>query len=63
MLHAALSPELESRNELYLHYGRPCACACCAGDPALAAQLWQLSNQEVGLSAAEDAYAVAAALI
>lgn len=55
VLHAALSPQLAGRSELYLHAQRPCQAAPAASDARLAAQLWQLSNQEVGLSAAEDA--------
>lgn len=55
VLHAALAPELAGRQELYLHDSRPCAAAPAARDPALAADLWQLSNQQAGLSAAEDA--------
>ncbi|KAL4420146.1 hypothetical protein ABPG77_010362 [Micractinium sp. CCAP 211/92] len=55
VLHAALSPSLAGRSELYLHAQRPCKAARAAQDEQLAAQLWQLSNQEVGLSAANDA--------
>lgn len=55
VLHAALAPQLAGRSELYLHAQRPCAAAPAARDARLAAQLWQLSNQEVGLSPAEDA--------
>lgn len=54
-LHAALSPELEGRHELYLHSQRPCEPSAAAKDAQLAEELWALSNQEVGLSAAEDA--------
>lgn len=55
VLHAALALELGGRSELYLHAQRPCRAAPAAQDAALAAQLWQLSSQEVGLSPAEDA--------
>ncbi|KAL4458680.1 hypothetical protein ABPG75_013545 [Micractinium tetrahymenae] len=55
VLHAALSPQLAGRSELYLHAQRPCEAAAAARDAQLAARLWQLSNQEVGLSAVEDA--------
>jgi NAD(P)-dependent dehydrogenase (short-subunit alcohol dehydrogenase family) len=55
VLLAALSPELEGRHELYMHAMQPSPAAPAARDPALAAQLWQLSVQDTGLSAAEDA--------
>jgi NAD(P)-dependent dehydrogenase (short-subunit alcohol dehydrogenase family) len=54
VLHAAMSPEL-GRHELYLHAMRPCRASPAAYDAKLAGELWQLSNQQVGLSAAEDA--------
>lgn len=55
VLHAALAPELQGRHELYLHACRPCAAAPAARDAGTAAALWELSCEEVGLSAAEDA--------
>lgn len=55
ILHAALSPELAGRHELYLHNCKPCTTSAAARDPQLAAQLWHWSCQETGLSAAEDA--------
>ncbi|PRW59869.1 Retinol dehydrogenase 12 [Chlorella sorokiniana] len=55
VLHAALAPELSGRHELYLHNCKPCAASAAARDPQLAAELWQFSCQETGLSAAEDA--------
>ena len=55
VLHAALSPELRGRHELYLHDSAPRRAAAAALDPDLAAQLWQLSLQQTGLSAADDA--------
>lgn len=55
VLHAALAPELQGRHELYLHNSRPSTASQQAREPALAAELWQLSNQETQLSAADDA--------
>ena len=55
VLHAALSPELAGRHELYLHNCKPCTTSAAARDPQLAADLWQYSCQETGLSAADDA--------
>ena len=55
ILHAALAPELAGRHELYLHNCKPCTASAAARDPQLAAELWQYSCQETGLSASEDA--------
>ena len=55
VLHAALAPELAGRHELYLHSCRPSTPSAAARDPQLAADLWQYSCQETGLTAAEDA--------
>ena len=54
-LYAALSPELEGRHELYLHALQPRRASAAARDPALAAELWQLSGEQVGLAAEEEA--------
>lgn len=55
VLHAALAPELQKRRELYLHACKPCTPSAAARDERLADELWELSNEEVGLSTAEDA--------
>lgn len=54
VLHAALSPELQGRHELYLHACRPCAASPAAHDERLAAHLWEVSCQEVGLCPDDD---------
>lgn len=55
VLQAALAPELQGKHELYLHNMRPCRASAAARDAELAANLWQLSCEQAGLSAADDA--------
>lgn len=55
VLHAALSPELQGRHELYLHDCRPCTASAAAREKRLAADLWAASCQEAGLGPDDDA--------
>lgn len=48
MLYAALSPELEGRNALYLHGCKEAQASKLGQDRALAKQLWLASKQAVG---------------
>lgn len=48
VLYAALSPELEGRNVLYLHACKEAQASKLAQDPALAQQLWDASERAVG---------------
>ena len=48
MLYAALSPELEGRDVLYLHACKEAQASKLAQDPALAQQLWDASERAVG---------------
>ena len=47
MLYAALSPELEGRNVLYLHGCKEAQASQLGQDRALAQQLWMASEQAV----------------
>ena len=47
MLYAALSPELEGRNVLYLHGCKEAQASKLGQDRALAQQLWMASEQAV----------------
>lgn len=48
VLYAALSPELEGRNALYLHGCKEAQASKLGQDRALAKQLWLASEQAVG---------------
>lgn len=48
VLYAALSPELEGRNVLYLHGCKEAQASKVGQDRALAQQLWMASEEAVG---------------
>jgi hypothetical protein len=54
VLHAALDPDVQQYQVLYLHDCQPKTASQAGRDPELAATLWSASNEAVGVGVEED---------